>query len=103
MIAVLMKGARHPDRGDLRQAGLRGAPLRLLHDGARAASSPVVGGLGDERLEEPCVLAGLGMPEHADREAPAGGLERLDVPVLVARGRAQPVAERGRGPGDGAT
>ena len=59
--------------------------------------------LGDERLEQPRVLALLGVPEHAEGEALRRVLDRLDRAVLgPCRPReARPPA--GRSPGGGAT
>src|SRR2546423_9563795 len=47
--------------------------------------------LGDERLEQLRVVPGLGMPEHAQRQAPRGILERLDRAVV----RPRPLAQAG--------
>ena len=95
---------RDPDRGDT---------LRVLHDGGarrRGLGFPrtrlavhrrgapfrtVAPRLVHQRLEEARVLACLGVPEDADREALALELERLDAAVLVVRDRPQPLAEAG--------
>ena len=53
----------------------------------------VARGLLDERLEERGVLALLGVPEDAEREAPGRILERLDRAVVGAGGLAQALAE----------
>src|SRR6478735_219632 len=59
----------------------------------RSTGGAVVPRLADERLEQPQVLPGLRMPEHAEREAVRGILERLDRAVGGARRLAQTLAE----------
>src|SRR3954451_3412734 len=59
----------------------------------RSTGGAVVPRLAHERLEQPHVLAGLRVPEHAEREAARRILERLDRPVVGARRPAQPLAE----------
>ena len=49
--------------------------------------------LRNERVEELHVLAGLGMPEHAESEAPLRILERLDRAVVGPRRLAEPLAD----------
>src|SRR4029079_6039435 len=59
----------------------------------RSTGCAVVPRLANERLEQPQVLPGLRMPEHAEREAARGILKRLDRAVVGPRRLAQPVPE----------
>ena len=67
-----------PRATSLRRDGRR--PTR-----ARSAALAVAAGLGDELLEEARVLAVFRMPQHAQRERVATGLERFDRAVVGAR------------------
>src|SRR6202022_3794630 len=69
----------------------RRTPRRPAH-GSRS-SRAVLGGLADELFEQPCVVTRLGVPEHAEGEAPLGILEPLDRPVFGPGQGSEPGAE----------
>src|SRR6187551_717747 len=83
-----------------RRCGARRAPARGWSESASPANASsgaavlaVVPRFGDERLEEPQVLAGLGVPEDAEGEATRGVLEPLERAVFRVRRLAQALAE----------
>src|SRR5205823_3775057 len=71
----------------------RGARVAAGNGSELAALLPVASRLADERFEQLHVLAGLRMPEDAEREAPVGRLDCLDRTVLRLRGDTQTVAD----------